>query len=83
MIKSIGANAKEEINSFTQELKQSRKNRNSKTSKIFAHLESVRGTLNSLVAQEEAKRSEYNEIIYGLLEKTCENAENSLRRRVY
>lgn len=33
--------------------------------------------------QEEAKRSEYDEIIYGLLDKTCENAANALRRRVY
>ena len=36
-----------------------------------------------MVAQEETKRCEYDEIIYGLLDKTCENAANSLRRRVY
>jgi hypothetical protein len=36
-----------------------------------------------MVAIEETKRCEYDEIIYGLLDKTCENAANSLRRRVY
>jgi len=33
--------------------------------------------------QEEAKRAEYDSIVYGLLDKTCENAASALRRRVY
>lgn len=83
MIKTASVGLREDINQFTQELKQCKKSRNLRTSKLFSHLESVRNNLNALVMQEEAKRSEYDEIIYGLLDKTCENAANALRRRVY
>jgi len=51
---------KENINRFTNELKVSKKERNLRTSKLFAHLESVRNNLNSMLVQEEVKRNEYD-----------------------
>lgn len=83
MLKSSNQGMKEDINLFSQELKQSRKNRNLRSQKLFAHLESVRNNLSAMIMQEEAKRSEYDCIVYGLLDKTCENAASALRRRVY
>ena len=83
MLKDSSAVAKESINSFSQELKLSRKNRNLKVSRLLGQLEAVKGNLNRVMQSEENKRKEYDEIIYGLLEKTCENAESAIRRRVY
>jgi hypothetical protein len=37
-VKTAGVAMREDINQFTQELKQSRKNRNTRTSKLFAQL---------------------------------------------
>ena len=82
-MKSANHGMKEDINLFSQELKQSKKNRNLRSQKLFAHLESVRNNLNLMINQEEAKRAEYDSIVYGLLDKTCQNAASALRRRVY
>jgi len=57
LLKSANNGMKEDINLFSQELKQSKKNRNLRSQKLFAHLESVRNNLNAMINQEEAKRT--------------------------
>ncbi len=56
-MKSANNGMKEDINLFSQELKQSKKNRNLRSQKLFVHLESVRNNLNAMINQEEAKRA--------------------------
>jgi len=67
LLKETSAISKDSINGFSQELKFCRKNRNSKASKLLGQLESVKSNLNQVMSSEEAKRKEYDEIIYGLL----------------
>jgi hypothetical protein len=61
-------------------MKEAKRNRLEKTNAILQQIETLRGTLEVKIEADRRKRMQYDEIVLGLLNRTCDQGERLLRR---